>query len=268
MTPLLLTVAILLGLWALLHLVLHRPAATAVVAHRGAGGEAPENTLAAVRAGMESGAGFLEIDVRRSADGAFVVIHDATVERTTDGAGAVESMTTSQLRALDAGSWFDPAFAGERIPLLDEVLTAVGEWQGALAVEVKDPRMDLDIAEQLAIALQTGPFHRILLVSFDHDWLRLFRQVMPATPVGELSVYPLKPPDGAIVERIGVFWLATVIDPTLVWRSHRRGLQVWVWTIDHPIGIRLMRWLGVDGVTTNHPTRAAHLLREGELVLG
>lgn len=263
MNPVLLSLAILLTLWLLLHLVLHRPASTAVVAHRGAGGEAPENTLAAVREGMQSGAGFLEIDVRRSADGAFVVIHDATVDRTTDGTGSVESMTTSRLRALDAGSWFGPAYAGERIPLLDEVLAAVDGWPGALAIEVKDPQMDRQTAEQLATALQAAPFHRILLVSFDHDWLRLFRDVMPATPIGELSVYPLKPPDSAIVERVGVFWLATVIDPTLVWRSHRRGLEVWVWTVDRPFWIRLMRWLGVDGVTTNLPTRAVRLLRDG-----
>jgi glycerophosphoryl diester phosphodiesterase len=259
----LLTVVILLALWGGLHLLLHRPVPTKVVAHRGAGGEAPENTLAAVQAGMESGAQYLEIDIRRSADGAFVVIHDATVDRTTDGTGSVDSLTTSQLRALDAGSWFGPAFAGQRIPLLDEVLSAVVGWEGGLAVEVKDPEMDAEIAEKLAEALQDAPFQRILLVSFDHEWLKRFRRVMPAIPIGELSVYPLSLPDAAVVERIGVFWLAPVVDPTLIWRSHRRGLQVWVWTVDHPLLIGLMRWLGVDGVTTNHPTRAAHLLPDG-----
>lgn len=265
MTAFLWGLIVLVVFWVGLHLTLHRRTQTAVVAHRGAGGEAPENTLAAVRAGRESGAGFLEIDARRSADGAFVIIHDATVDRTTNGTGEVASLTTSQLRALDAGSWFAPRFQGERIPLLDEVLAAVEGWGGGLAVEVKDPQMDMETAEQLATALQRGPFHRILLVSFDHDWLRLFRQVMPAAPIGELSVYPGRLPESTVVERIGVFWLATVLDPTLVWRCHRRGLQTWVWTVDHPLLVRLMRWLGVDGVTTNQPTRAVHVLAGGQL---
>jgi glycerophosphoryl diester phosphodiesterase len=248
--------------WLALHIVLRRSAETDVVAHRGAAGEAPENTLAAVRAGTESGAGYLEIDTRRSADRAFVVIHDATVDRTTDGSGQVAAMTTSQLRALDAGGWFAPSFAGERIPLLAEVLENLVDWDGGLVVEVKDPEMNAEVGEQLVAELQAGPFHRILLVSFDHEWLRLFRGLLPSAPSGELSIYPWPLPDGSTVELVGVFWLAPILDPTLVWRAHRRGLEIWVWTTDHPWLIRLVHWLGVDGVTTNFPGRANRLLRQ------
>jgi glycerophosphoryl diester phosphodiesterase len=96
-----------------------------VCAHRGRSGVAPENTLAAFEAAVDLGADFLELDVRRSADGEIVCIHDATVDRTTDGTGAVADLTLAELRALDAGSWKDARYAGERIPLLSAVLAQI-----------------------------------------------------------------------------------------------------------------------------------------------
>src|SRR5690606_40107102 len=103
------------------------------VAHRGARAEGPENTLAAIRLALEKGADGFELDVHRTRDGHLVVCHDETVDRTTDGTGAIGAMTLAELKRLDAGRWFDERFAGERIPTLDEVW-ALAEEAGGLQI--------------------------------------------------------------------------------------------------------------------------------------
>ena len=124
----------------------------AMVCHRGANRIAPENTLAAARAAFDLGAAFVEIDVRTTADGDLVVIHDPAVDRTTNGTGWVAHKTMAQLAALDAGSWFDPAFAGERVPRLDAMLSLV-RGRGGLYVEIKaaDAAAVVDMTEGAGI---------------------------------------------------------------------------------------------------------------------
>src|SRR5436309_263912 len=107
-----------------------------IVAHRGASALAPENTLAAFRRALEAGAPAVECDVHLTADGAPIVIHDARVDRTTNGTGEVASLTLAALRALDAGGWFDPRFAGERLPTLEETL-AIAAGRSRVFVELK-----------------------------------------------------------------------------------------------------------------------------------
>lgn len=107
-----------------------------MVCHRGANRLAPENTIAAAQAAFDLGAGYVEIDVRASADGVLFVIHDATVDRTTDGHGRVADMTAAEIAALDAGSWFAPEFAGTRVPRLEQTL-AHASGRGGLYVEIK-----------------------------------------------------------------------------------------------------------------------------------
>src|SRR5215471_15400951 len=107
-----------------------------VIGHRGAMGHAPENTFASFRKGFELGAPLLELDVHLSADGQLVVIHDETVDRTTNGSGRVADMSTAEIRRLDAGSWFGCAFAGEPVPMLSEVLQWMHGRVG-LVIELK-----------------------------------------------------------------------------------------------------------------------------------
>lgn len=243
-------------LWLAMHLLLRAGRRTVFVAHRGAAGEAPENTLAAMETGASSGAPYVEIDVRSSRDGELVVIHDADLERTTDGSGKVAQTDRSQLRAIDAGGWYDPAFEGERIPTLAEGMARLRGWQGTLVIEAKDPDAQGEMATELAAVLKANPSPATMVVSFDHRWLRQLRRRIPEIPIGQLSIYPLGLPSPSEADRIGVFWLAPLLDPTLLPRAHRTGLEVWVWTVDAPPLQDLLAWIGVDAITTNLPTEA------------
>ncbi|HKX16797.1 MAG TPA: glycerophosphodiester phosphodiesterase family protein, partial [bacterium] len=146
------------------------------VAHRGASREAPENTLAAFHLALDAGAAAIECDVQRTRDGRLVVIHDQTVDRTTDGRGAVGGLAFEDLRRLDAGRWFGPGFAGERVPSLDEVLALV-RGRAFVLLEIKHGPVFYDgIERQVAEALRRlGMPAAALVMSFDHPAVRAMR---------------------------------------------------------------------------------------------
>jgi glycerophosphoryl diester phosphodiesterase len=137
--------------------------------HRGAGRYAPENTLAAFAEGIRRGVDLLELDVHLSRDGELAVIHDHAVERTTDGAGSVHELTMAELKRLDAGAWFDPRFAGERIPTLAEVVAFVAGRAG-LTIELKGWPATADRLVDAVVDLveQTGTAEQTLVIAFDH----------------------------------------------------------------------------------------------------
>ncbi len=151
-----------------------------IVAHRGASGNAPENTLAAIRKALEVGAVIIEIDVQISADGHIVVIHDHTLERTTNGHGETCTFTVEKLRRLDAGSWFSPEFKGERIPLLHEVFDLL-KGRACINIEIKPPAPMEDYKKRIDLIASTtleagfAPF--TLFSSFHHDSLRYLRSI-------------------------------------------------------------------------------------------
>jgi glycerophosphoryl diester phosphodiesterase len=226
-------------------------------AHRGASVEAPENTLAAFAAAEAAGADGIELDVHLSRDGVPVVIHDATVDRTTNGRGAVDRLRLDDLRRLDAGSWFSPQFAGEPVPTLEEVLNWA-EGRLRLNLEVKKYAAGRSI---LAL-LPRYPRVRVLISSFDHDLLAALRRLDPWLPLGFL------------VE--SVFWRRSVrravsagaeclnprfelISRPLLTACRRHGLAVYPWTVDSPRQIAGLARLGVDGVFTNNPLQAVAL---------
>ena len=247
-----------LVLWAGLHSLLRSRAqeGTVVVSHRGIAGSAPENTLAALRQASHHGVQFIEIDVRRSADGTIVLMHDQTVDRTTNGHGRTGELTWDEISQLDAGDHFSPAFVGEPVPSLDEALRFLDPTSVTLVLEVKQPGRYPGIAGQVARKLREFDFERhTIVVSFDHDWLDGFRDVAPETPVGYLQVHTCLPRQMAEGSVVDVHWANVLVDPTLVGRAHRRGHPVWVWTVNDPWLMRLFAWLGVDGITTDHPER-------------
>lgn len=248
-------VGALVALWALAHLVLRERGheTPAIIAHRGAAGRAPENTLAGIEAGLMSGAQFIEVDVQRTQDGILVLMHDATVDRTTDGTGRVSELSYQHISQLDAGSWFSSSFEGEKVPRLDEVFDLLEGWSGTLVVEVKFPDDYPGIAIELAELFERYANTSVSVVSFDHEWLANFRVHAPTVPLAQLSVYPtiLSRSEGTV--RIGVFWPSVIADPSLVRRAKAAGLHIWVYTADYSGLKSLLAWLGVDGITTNYP---------------
>lgn len=242
------------------------------IAHRGASRAAPANTLAAFERALALGADGVEFDVRLSADGVPVVIHDATVDVTTDGRGPVSGLTLMELKALDAGAWFDPAFAGERIPTLAEVLDALG-GRCLLNIELKStslPDHGLEQAVAALLPLFDIPPAELLVSSFNPLSLRRFTRRAPTIPVGLLHAPNLPLP-------LRRAWLAgwvphqarhpehTMVDVAYVARAHRRGYRVHPWTVDEPGEMRRLIELGVDAIITNVPDVLRRVLagREG-----
>jgi glycerophosphoryl diester phosphodiesterase len=216
------------------------------IGHRGAAGHAPENTLAAVRKGIALGVDFVEIDVRRTADGRLVVLHDATVNRTTDGKGRIESLRFQDLEKLDAGD-------GEHIPTLAEVLK-VATGKTGLMVELKIRGAGQQTVETVREAGFKGP---VIYASFFHDELTHMRKADPDASLmvlfGSLS--------RASVSRAIKYGSSYVGLPhnkatgPLVNSFHRAGLLVFVYTANDSEDIRRVLSFGVDGVISNFPDR-------------
>ena len=158
------------------------------VAHRGYSAIAPENTLPALAAAVLAGATYVEFDVRTTADGVPVVIHDRTVDRTTDGAGHVWELRFDELRELDAGSWFSPAYAGVRVPSLAEVLELFPDVDAALLLEIKPPTDLEQVKVILAMVAERGLLDRTVVQSFDPQVMRLVREAAPDVRRGLLRL--------------------------------------------------------------------------------
>jgi glycerophosphoryl diester phosphodiesterase len=217
-----------------------------VLAHRGASGHAPQNTLAAFLLAAEMGADGIELDVHLSADGKVVVIHDDTVDATTDGHGRVSQMTLLELQALDAGNWFAPQFSGERIPTLEQVFDVVGH-RLLINIEIKVEAGYHPIDQEFEIVRLIEDYqmtHRVIVSSFAPNSLRRVRKLNPYIPLGLLYNKP-EP----------VFW------PSLL-KARQRGKRVHVWTVNDVQDMRHMRDLGVDAIITNYPDVLASVLVE------
>lgn len=248
-------------------------------AHRGAPELAPENTLEAFRLGIEAGAGGLELDVHMTRDGEIVVIHDPTVDRTTDGTGAVAEMTLDDLRRLDAGYRFSPdggatypyRGAGARVPTLAELYEAFP--RASLNIEIKEAQPGVEEAV-LRVVRGAAAEERTLVVSNDHGVIRRFRrlsgsEISTGASRREIAAFYLlskgrleglwRPPYDALqvpVEHRGI----EVVTPRFVEAAHSRGVRVDAWTINDPYEMRRLLDLGVDTVMTDRPGELARLL--------
>ena len=231
-----------------------------VIGHRGASHEAPENTMAAFQAAVAAGADGVELDVHLTSDGVPVVIHDARVDGTTDGTGLVNDLSLAEIRRLDAGSRFGDtaAFAGERVPTLEEVLAAFG-GQLLVNIELKGQIRPQAVAQREAtvgalvrrLALQ----ERVWFSSFKPYSLHQMRRVAPEIPCG-LLYSPLS---------LGAAWLLpitpfealhphlTLAPPAFVKLAHRLGKRVVVWTVDDVVRGTSLLDAGVDALIANDP---------------
>jgi glycerophosphoryl diester phosphodiesterase len=249
------------------------------LAHRGASDMAPENTIEAFRLAVEAGAGGLELDVHMTRDGHIVVIHDAAVDRTTNGSGAVSQMALDELRRLDAGHNFSPDGGptrpyrgrGVRVPTLGEVLR---EFPGvAVNIEIKAGTPGIE-ETVLGVLREANALGRVLVVSTPHDIVKRFRKVSG----GHVST-------GASRWEIGVFYISSrfrlerlvrpaydalqvplrhrgipVVTPRFVRAAHARGVRVDAWTINQADEMRRLLDLGVDVIMTDRPGTLAEVL--------
>lgn len=246
----------------------HPPAPpVAVVAHRGASAYAPENTLSALRLGMAMAADQVEVDVRRTADGELVVVHDDDLARTTDAATVfpgrrsyrVGDCTLAELRQLDAGSWKADAYAGEPIPTLAEVLDAVQGTGVGLLLEAKEPAAYPGIGSGIRDLLHDFAYWRdaderqLLLVSFDADFLTGYHALAPQTALGYIGT-------PRVGELPAIASWARFVNPEhtdvtepLVAAIHGAGLATYAWTTNDSTEMQRAVRAGVDGVVTDHP---------------
>ncbi|MFZ3215456.1 MAG: glycerophosphodiester phosphodiesterase family protein [Candidatus Acidiferrales bacterium] len=235
-----------------------------VIAHRGASGHAPENTLAAFERAVQLGAGFIETDLHLTRDARFVAIHDATLERTTNGRGNVHDFTLAELRKLDAGMWFDREFMGLRTPTLEEVLEFASKHDVIFYLEVKyDAAWGMH--HSLVAALhRSESTARTIVISFDESTLSALRQADSSVMMGLLVEEPRADYAKAAIE-LGVRQLcprANLVTPELVEEAHRLDLQVATWTVNEPKVMRAVAAAGVDGIMTNFPDRLQATLEE------
>jgi glycerophosphoryl diester phosphodiesterase len=240
----------------------------AIIAHRGASGHAPEHTFAAYDRAVTMGADYLEQDLQMTADGALVVLHDETLDRTTSGSGRVDQHTLAEVESLDAGSWFAPEFAGERVPTLDAVLTRYGHGQ-RYYIETKAPGDGME--EQLVALLDrhgliepAAAAWQVLIQSFSADSLRLMHELEPRLPLIQL-IGDRKP---GLLERLdevreyaaGIGPSRRLVDAAVVAGARARGLAVHPWTFNTREEHEQAVALGVDGAFSNFPDRFAAVL--------
>lgn len=199
-----------------------------------------------------------ELDVHLSRDGVAVVIHDETVDRTTDGHGGVAAMTLEELTRLDAGVRFGAQFAGERIPTLDEVFEAMA-GRCALNIELKGKGVEKQACELMR---RHGVLTASMVSSFEWDTLARARAIEPAVRIGLLAE---KQAEHLIAEAVAMRAFAInprfdMVSAELCAAAHRSGLMVYTWTVDAPEAMRMLIDYGVDGIMTNYPQRLQALL--------
>lgn len=237
-------------------MILLDPEARPLIAHRGASGQYPENTMLAFTHALKQGADAIELDLRVTADGVPVVLHDATLDRTTDQRGAVLGLTLNQVRLAAAGS-------GERIPTLEEVLE--GFPGTPLIVELKEPGAALPT---LAVLRRQRAHDRVLLGAFQRASLEPFRGTEFACAAARVQVGWFWSWARVGLARRGDFvaftvpersGLLPVVDAPFLGAARRLGLPVHVWTVDDPDAAARLRAAGASGIITNYPERMGAL---------
>lgn len=234
------------------------------IAHRGASGHCPENTRSAFLRAIESGADMVELDCQTTRDGAVVVIHDETLERTTNGRGQVRDRTLKELKALDAGSWFASEFAGEEVLTLEEAIEILrGHVELNLEIKGEDAPGRLEI-QCVGIVRSLRFFEQTVFSSFAAARMRLIRDLADDARIGVLMEAATRWSVGLdLAAQLGAEALhpeRSLIRAETVAEAHRRGLQVRVWSVNRPEEMESLAAAGVDGIFTDFPER---LLRVG-----
>lgn len=237
---------------------------TLVFGHRGARAYAPMNTLPAFELAAQQGADGIELDVHLSQDKQPIVLHDFTVDHTTNAVGYVREMTLAQLKALDAGSYFGSQFAGVQIPTLDEVFESLGQ-RLFINVEIKSEAQETDGVEQVVADCITrwSMQNRVLVSSFNPYALKRFRQIMPNIPIGYLYApeWTFWPEVMDSLPHEARHPHHTMIDTEYMGWARENGWRVNTWTVNDPARAVDLRNLGVDAIITDNPDLIIEALR-------
>jgi glycerophosphoryl diester phosphodiesterase len=234
-----------------------------IIAHRGVAGEAPENTMASFQLAMEQQCDFIELDIHLNKDEHIVVCHDETIDRTTSGNGKIIDLTLSELKSVDAGSWFNSSYAGQQIPLLSEVLDYIPP-EMVLNIEIKqsyDGRLEKLTADLIR---QYDRMDSVLFTSFDHKLLYRLKQYAPEARIGlvygTMLANPLQ-----LIKDFGLevysihphYEMITAYDIAAI-RSH--GCQVFVWTVNNQKDMKILLRHNVSGIITDYASRMRSLV--------
>ncbi len=227
------------------------------------------NTLPAFALAAEQGADGIELDVHRTRDGHVVVVHDFTVDATTNGSGRVTEMTLDELKALDAGSWFGDAFRGVTIPTLDEVFEAVGDSL-LVNVEIKSKAVETDGVEQAVadVIARHDMTRRVIVSSFNPLTLNRFRDILPQVPIGFLYQAGMSIDTEEVMKQLGLKHEArhphhSMIDAAYMPWAITEGYRVNAWTVNDAARAVELRELGVDAIITDAPDVILQAVRGG-----
>jgi glycerophosphoryl diester phosphodiesterase len=232
-----------------------------VASHRGAADSAPENTLPAIMAAIAAGFDYVEVDVALTADGAAVLMHDATVDRTTNGSGRIAGLPLAYVRSLDAGGWFDAAFVGTPVPLVEEFLDVLAASEARALIELKGEWTSVGVAHLVAAIEERGLGRRVAAASFDARTLALV--ATESEIISRLAILRTLPDDVVQAARaLGVRGVvakgnAVIARPEIVDELHAAGLRVVVYTFNEDREWRDAIDLGVDGIVTDRPEMLA-----------
>lgn len=228
------------------------------IAHRGASGTAPENTLAAFKKAIEIGVDAVELDLHGTADGEIVVVHDASLDRTTNMRGPIKQTTLETIKRADAGAWFNSEFEGEQVPTLSEALACITDNTIAV-LEIKDGPITEAVVQKIR---EMNLLELTVIISFHTSVLQTVRSLEPRIPTGWLIgsrngyTHPIQLCQQ--LTSLGSSLLNVnhqLITEEFAYEVHRRGITLWSWTIDDVDRMRQLRSFGVQGITSNHPER-------------
>jgi glycerophosphoryl diester phosphodiesterase len=230
-----------------------------IIAHRGASGSRPENTLAAINQAVDDRADWIEIDVQETADGEVVVAHDSDFMKLANVDLKVWGATMIDLADIDIGSWFDPSYSDERTPTLRQALEAVKD-RGKVIIELKYYGHDVDLESRVArIVEEVEMVSDVAVMSLKYDGVRKMQALRPDWRYGVLAATAIG--DLAALESDFLAVNTGQVSLQLIRRAHAQGKQIYVWTVDDPVTMSRMISMGVDGLITNEPALARQIMQ-------
>lgn len=245
-------------------------AGTKIIAHRGASGYAPENTMPAFQKAIEMGADGIEIDLHMSMDGHLIVMHDEWVNRTTNGKGLIRDMTLKELKKLDCGKWFDDEYEGAKIPTLEEVLDLIRHWDGFLNIEIKGGSVFYPGIEKRACEIiKMFCFdEQIVFSSFNHYSMSDIKSNATHLKVGLLYSDRLYQPwnYAKLMDADALHPPYFHVDPHMVECCKDKGILINAWTVNDEAEMTRLLQLKIHGIITNYPDialQARHLQQQG-----